>query len=72
MLPHTNDEDLWTVEQVCAFFGGSSKPIHPSTLWRNVKAGIYPKPIVAGPNLRRWLPSECRAARQAQIEARAA
>jgi predicted DNA-binding transcriptional regulator AlpA len=71
MLPD-NDEDLWTREQVCQFFGGSSKPIHASTLWRGVKVGRLPKPIEAGPNLRRWLPSECRAARAAQIKARVA
>jgi predicted DNA-binding transcriptional regulator AlpA len=68
----SNDEDLWTLAQTCAFFGGSTKPIHASTLWRGVKAGRYPKPILTGPNMRRWLPSECRVARQAQIEARAA
>jgi predicted DNA-binding transcriptional regulator AlpA len=43
---------------VCSMLGG----IHPSTLWRLVKAGRFPKPIRVSVQLRRWSRSECEAA----------
>jgi predicted DNA-binding transcriptional regulator AlpA len=46
------DEDA-----ACAFIGGS-KPIHPSTLWRGVKAGRFSRPIKIGPQSVRWRRSE--------------
>jgi predicted DNA-binding transcriptional regulator AlpA len=43
---------------VCEMFGGT-KPINPSTLYRGIKLGRYPKPIHIGGSSR-WLASECR------------
>ena len=66
--------DLMPTTETCGFFGGL-KPIHPSTLWRGIKAGRYPPPIKIGPNANRWLRQECTvalAALIAQRDARAA
>jgi predicted DNA-binding transcriptional regulator AlpA len=52
---------------VCELIGGS-RPIHPSTLWRGVKSGIYPEPVAVTPNNKRWKKSEVLAA----LEVRAA
>ena len=41
----------------CAFIGGT-RPIHPSTLWRGVKAGRFSKPIKIGAQSVRWRRSE--------------
>lgn len=65
----TGDE-MMTLRATCAFFGGD-KPLNPSTLYRGIKALRYPPPVRVGPNLSRWLRSECRAAREALIAARA-
>ncbi len=56
-------EEMMTVTATCAFFGGD-RPIHPSTLYRGIAAGRYPKGIPVGPNTVRWSRSECLAARQ--------
>jgi hypothetical protein len=64
----TGDE-MMTLGATCAFFGGD-KPLNPSTLYRGIKALRYPPPVRVGPNLSRWLRSECRAAREALIAAR--
>jgi predicted DNA-binding transcriptional regulator AlpA len=34
---------------VCALFGGT-RPINPSTLYRGIRQGRYPRPIRVGPN----------------------
>jgi predicted DNA-binding transcriptional regulator AlpA len=60
------DFDLMDLAATCRFFGGS-KPLHPSTLYRGIHAGLYPAPAKMGPNLNRWVVSECQAARQAMI-----
>jgi len=67
--PEQADEDLWSLADVLAFFGGSNKPLHYSTLYRGIEAGRYPKPVHPSPNVSRWLPSRCRAARQKLIDA---
>lgn len=67
--PEPADEELWARATVEKYFGGE-KPIHTSTLYRGVGLGIYPRPINVGPNLVRWLPHECRAARQRMLAAR--
>jgi predicted DNA-binding transcriptional regulator AlpA len=64
-----DDEEWLDTTATCRFFGGT-KPIHPATLWRGVKAGRYPKPVKLGPNSNRWVRSECKAARAALIAAR--
>jgi predicted DNA-binding transcriptional regulator AlpA len=64
-----DDDELWDSRKVRAYFGGS-KPLHSSTVYRGVATGIYPPPINVSPNVVRWLPRECRAARQRMIAAR--
>jgi predicted DNA-binding transcriptional regulator AlpA len=60
------DGELMDQPATCWFFGN----IHPSTLWRGIAAGRYPKPIKTGPNTNRWLRTECGAARDAMIAER--
>jgi predicted DNA-binding transcriptional regulator AlpA len=60
------DYELMDLATTCRFFGGS-KPIHPATLYRGIHADLYPAPIKVGPNLNRWVVSECRAARERMI-----
>jgi predicted DNA-binding transcriptional regulator AlpA len=57
--------DKW---EVCRLFGGS-KPINPATLYRNIKAGRFPKPIRVGGSSR-WLRDECEAVLRTLVEAR--
>jgi predicted DNA-binding transcriptional regulator AlpA len=54
---------------VCRLFGGS-KPINPSTLYRGIRQGRYPRPIKVGPGASRWLKEECEAALQAMVDGR--
>jgi hypothetical protein len=64
-----DDDELWDSGKVRAYFGGN-KPLHPSTLYRGMGDGIYPRPINVSANSVRWLPRECRAARQHMIAER--
>jgi hypothetical protein len=41
-----------SVEEACRRIGGD-KPIHPSTYYRGVRAGIYPAPVRTAPNVAR-------------------
>jgi predicted DNA-binding transcriptional regulator AlpA len=54
--------------EVCRLFGGT-KPINASTLYRQIKAGKFPKPIRVGGSSR-WLRSECEAVLQAMVDGR--
>jgi predicted DNA-binding transcriptional regulator AlpA len=63
------DDELWDRQKVLEYFGGT-KPIHLSTLYRGVNDGRYPPPISVSANVVRWIPCECRAARQRMIAAR--
>jgi predicted DNA-binding transcriptional regulator AlpA len=56
--------------EVCRLFGGS-RPINPSTLYRGIRQGRYPKPVRVGPNSSRWLRAECEAVLRKMTEARA-
>lgn len=49
---------LLTREEVCAFFGGT-KPLDPSTLYKGIQAQRFPKPVKIGPQISRWVRSEC-------------
>lgn len=60
--PQPVQDELLDIAAACRFFGGS-KPIHPSTLYRGIAAGRYPKPANLGPNTRRWIRRECEVAR---------
>lgn len=64
--------DLTDVRGACKIIGGTDTPIDPSTLYRGIKAGIYPKPIKVGRNSSRWLTSELRAALERAAAAREA
>ena len=63
----SDDDEFLTLAEVCAFFGGKGKPLHPSTLYRGIAAGRLPPPVSPTPNTRRWTKSACIAARKAII-----
>ena len=62
--------DLVDIEAACRIIGGTETPIHPSTLWRLVKAGDLPKPIHLAAQIRRWRRSELEAFLEARISSR--
>lgn len=61
--------ELLDKDEVCRLFGGN-RPINPSTLYRGIRLGRYPKPIRVGPNSSRWLLAECQAALRAMVDER--
>jgi predicted DNA-binding transcriptional regulator AlpA len=63
-----NDLDLLDRPSVCRLFGGT-RPLNPSTLYRGIKLGRYPRPVKVGPGSS-WLRSECEAALQAMLNQR--
>jgi predicted DNA-binding transcriptional regulator AlpA len=66
------DLDLMNAAQACQVIGGNGAPINPATLWRGIKAGRYPKPIMVSPNVARWSRAELEAALRRLFEIRAA
>jgi predicted DNA-binding transcriptional regulator AlpA len=64
------DDEFLDCDAVCRLIGGT-KPINPATLYRNIKAGRYPKPIKVGPGSSRWLRSELAASLRSMVERRA-
>jgi predicted DNA-binding transcriptional regulator AlpA len=42
---------------VCALLGGT-KPLNPTTLYRNIRKGLLPRPIHVGGSSR-WVRGEC-------------
>ena len=58
--------DLLAKPEVCRLFGN----INPSTLYRGIRQGRYPRPIRVGPNSSRWLLSECEAVLRKLVEDR--
>jgi hypothetical protein len=50
---HKND-DLITINAACRLAGGDDSPIHPSTLWRWVRAGRISPPLKPGPGTVRF------------------
>jgi predicted DNA-binding transcriptional regulator AlpA len=59
---------LLNLDEVCHFFGG----LDPSTIYRNIRRGVFPAPIRVSPNTSRWLRRECEAALAAMIDRRGA
>jgi hypothetical protein len=53
---------MMDVAETCRFFGGTNGPLHPTTLYKGIKAGRYPKPIKLGPMTSRWVLGHCRTA----------
>jgi hypothetical protein len=56
------DEEFVTIRQACRIIGGDEDPIHPSTYYRGVKSGRYPRPTKVAPNVSRVLKRRLRAA----------
>jgi predicted DNA-binding transcriptional regulator AlpA len=54
--------------EVCRLFGGT-RPLNPSTLYRGIRKGLFPRPIHVGGSSR-WLRSECEALLRVAEEAR--
>jgi predicted DNA-binding transcriptional regulator AlpA len=52
--------ELLDRQAACRFFGGT-KPIHPATLYRGVRAGRFPRPVKIGGSTR-WVREECKSA----------
>jgi predicted DNA-binding transcriptional regulator AlpA/DNA-binding Xre family transcriptional regulator len=53
------EDELMTMKEVCAFFGGVSNPINRSTLYRGIKEGRFPAQIKIGLNTSRWRRKDC-------------
>ena len=70
-VEQTSPPELMDVDVTCAFFGGS-RPIHPSTLYRGIRAGRYPAPVKLGPNIRRWRRTKCEEALRTLMNGEAA
>jgi predicted DNA-binding transcriptional regulator AlpA len=55
-------EQMMTMKDVCVFFGGETQPLDPSTIYRWIRFGRFPKPLKIGRgNVSRWLRSDCQA-----------
>jgi hypothetical protein len=53
-MPNQSDEiDFIDIGETCRTIGGVEKPVHPSTYYRGVKAGIYPPPDHPSPGISR-------------------
>jgi predicted DNA-binding transcriptional regulator AlpA len=52
--------ELLDIHAVCAMLGGT-RPRNPSSVYRYVAKGIWPKPIRIG-GTARWIRAECEAA----------
>lgn len=52
-------EEMMTLREVCLFFGGPDRPLDPSTVYRGIKLGRYPKPIKISRQNSRWRRHEC-------------
>jgi predicted DNA-binding transcriptional regulator AlpA len=57
---------LLSKADVCQLLGG----INPSTLYRGIREGRYPKPVKVGPQSSRWLRDEVEATLRKMSEAR--
>jgi predicted DNA-binding transcriptional regulator AlpA len=60
--------DLLDRVEVCRLFGGT-KPINPSTLYRGIRDGLFPRPIHVGGSSR-WIRSECEAVLRTLMDGR--
>jgi predicted DNA-binding transcriptional regulator AlpA len=63
------NEELLDRDAACRFIGGT-RPINAATLYRGVKAGIYPQPVKVSPNVSRWRREELEEALAKRIAAR--
>jgi predicted DNA-binding transcriptional regulator AlpA len=60
--------DLVDIKAVCQMIGGN-RPVNPSTVYRYIAKGWFPRPIKVGGNSR-WFADECRSLIKAMGEAR--
>jgi predicted DNA-binding transcriptional regulator AlpA len=60
------ENQLLTCRETCTAFGG----VDPSTLYRGIRLGRYPRPIKVGPGSSRWLRSEIDACLRQMVEGR--
>jgi hypothetical protein len=67
---HVDDADLYDIDFLCHYFGGTSSPLHPSTIYRIVREGRISRPIKTALNSNRWLGREIKADRQRLIDAK--
>jgi hypothetical protein len=67
-LPTVEDDGLYDLGFVCAWFGGN-KPLHVATIYRGMNEGRFPRPVRPSPNVNRWIGRELKAAKQAIVEA---
>ena len=63
------EDEFLDADAACRFIGGS-RPINPATLYRGIKAGIYPRPVKIAPNISRWRRSELNLAMEKRIAER--
>ena len=66
---HVDDNDLYDIDFLCHYFGGTGSPLHPATIFRNINAGRISRPVKTASNVNRWLGAEIKADRQQMIEA---
>jgi predicted DNA-binding transcriptional regulator AlpA len=57
----TSGPERLDIDTLCKYVGGS-RPLHPSTIYRMIKANKLPVPIKLGPKSNRWLKSQVDAA----------
>lgn len=65
-VAHIEDDGLYDLSFVCAYFGGN-RPLHTATIYRGIAAGRYPQPVRPSPNVNRWVGRELKAAKAAII-----
>jgi len=58
------------IQDACRILGGPDSPVHPSTLYRGIAAGRYPKALKIGANSNRWWHGELKAVVKTISEAR--
>jgi predicted DNA-binding transcriptional regulator AlpA len=56
-LQHVPDEML-TLKDLCRFIGGKTTPVDKSSIYRWMREGKIPPPIILGPATQRWRRSE--------------
>lgn len=57
------EDKMLTIREACRFFGGDDKPLDPTTFYRGIREGRFPKPVKLTPRFSRWRLSECEAYR---------
>jgi hypothetical protein len=69
MFDDIDDDDNFDLDFVCRFFGGSRKPLHPSTVYRAIDDGRISRPFKPTPNANRWTGKQLKADMRRMLEA---